>query len=101
MRFFSVITCRNVFNEWPKATTLLRLWCRDAERLDTSTLLFFKDKIIMFVFLYLCTGVCIYIFKMYILKVHTYLKLLSDSLALAQKQSFRSPLLGMHGSYSS
>ena len=31
---FLVITCRNVFNMWPK-TTLLPVWCRDAKRLDT------------------------------------------------------------------
>ena len=29
-----MITCRNVFNVWPKAT-LLPVWPRDAKRLDT------------------------------------------------------------------
>ena len=36
MRFF-VITCHSVFNVWPK-TTLLPMWPRDTNRLDTPGL---------------------------------------------------------------
>lgn len=43
--------------------------------------------------MYRCVYIYIYIFKIYILKVHTYLKLLLNSLVLAQKQSFRSPCM--------
>ena len=34
LRNFSVITCCNIFNVWPK-TTLLPVWPRDTKRLDT------------------------------------------------------------------
>ena len=37
MGLFFVIMCHNVFNVWPK-TTLLPVWPRDAERLDTPAL---------------------------------------------------------------
>ena len=30
-----MITCHNVFNEWPKTTPLLPMWPRDAKGLDT------------------------------------------------------------------
>ena len=32
---YFVITCRNVFNVWPKTTLLLPVWPGDTKRLDT------------------------------------------------------------------
>ena len=42
-----MITCRNVFNVWPKAT-LLPVWPRDAKRLDTPIDNVLEIKVLIF-----------------------------------------------------